>query len=142
MTAIEILQKINWDALPWENTYYSRFMVSGLWDMDYANPYDSTKSQSFIPSTVEPITSNHINIPLKEKNLTVMWSPDCKNVKVTYYNITYVSNDLTREERTYLEDFIDQIPQRIFDAQCDKITELFGDSKETTSGDASNLDVD
>lgn len=141
MTAIEILQKINWDALPWENAY-SRFTVSGLWDMDYANPYGSTKSQSFTPSTVKPITSNHINISLKEYTLTVEWSPDCKNVKVNYYNITYVSTDLTREERTYLEDFIDQIPQRIFDARCDKITELFGDSKETASGDASNLDVD
>lgn len=141
MTAIEILQKINWDALPWENAC-SGFMVSGLWDIAYTNPNGSAKSQSFTPSTVKPITSNHITIPLKETTLLVGWTPDCKNVKVTYYNITYVSNDLTREERTYLEDFIDQIPQRIFDAQCDKITELFGNSKETASGDASNLDVD
>lgn len=141
MTAIEILQKINWNALPWENAY-SRFIVSGFWDIDYAKPCGSAKSQSFMPSTVEPITSNHISIPTAEQVLTIEWTPDCKNVKVTYYNITYVSNDLTREERTYLEDFIDQIPQRIFDAQCDKITELFGNSKETASGDASNLDVD
>lgn len=125
MEALTFIKKLDLDKLDLANITSNYFSLSAAWDWEVSYKTDLTPSKvDYYP---HGFTIPFKDKTLKEYKLNIIYDKDFSFVKVSGFGITYVSTNLNRRDREWLEDWSRRIAEEVYELKEEKFLSFLKD---------------